>query len=126
MVSEELLYTRTHEWVKKEGENRIRIGITDHAQEELGDIVGVELPEIDAEFGMEDPIGVVESVKAVSDVNSPVNGIVIDVNEKLEDNPELINEDPFGKGWFAVFELEDESELDDLMNQEEYQSFLDS
>ncbi|MCK5682669.1 glycine cleavage system protein GcvH [bacterium] len=126
MISDEILYTRTHEWIKKDGENSVKIGLTDHAQEELGDIVGVELPELDAEFAKEDPIGVIESVKAVSDVNCPINGKIIEINEILEETPELINEDPFGKGWVAKIELEDESELDELMNQEEYQSFIDA
>ena len=126
MVSDEILYTRTHEWLKREGETRITLGITDHAQEELGDIVGVELPIVDAEFAKEDPIGVIESVKAVSDVNCPINGKIVEINEVLEENPELINEDPFGKGWITIIEMEDESELDEFMNQEEYQSFIDA
>jgi glycine cleavage system H protein len=125
MLTDDLLYTKTHEWVKIEGNNVIVLGVTDYAQEQLGDIVGVELPEVDAEFGVEDPIGVIESVKSVSDIYCPVEAKVIAVNEELEDAPELINEDPYGKGWIAKFQVEDESQLDELMNIEQYQSYLE-
>ena len=125
MYPEDIYFTETHEWLKVEGNTGI-VGITSYAVEELGDIVGVELPEVGAEFSKDDPMGVVESVKSVSDINAPVSGKILKINEELENSPELMNEDPYGKGWFVVMEIEDESELSELMNAEQYASFVES
>jgi glycine cleavage system H protein len=119
-VLNELLYTKEHEWVKVDGE-KAYIGITDFAQDSLGDIVFVELPEVDTEFSKEDAFGVVESVKAASDLYIPVSGKVIEINEDLIDNPEKVNEDAY-KNWMLVVELSDKSELDGLLKPEEYKN----
>lgn len=116
-----LYYSEDHEWVRVEGDEAY-IGITDFAQDELGDIVYVELPEIDDEFEQEDDFGAIESVKAASDLYIPVSGKVVETNEELLDSPELINSDPF-ENWIIKIELEDASELDDLMSSEEYENF---
>ena len=114
-----ILYTKTHEYLREEGSDWF-LGITEHAQESLGDITFVELPEAGAEFGAGDELATVESVKAVAGVNSPVSLRVIEVNSSLEDAPEAINEDAQGKGWMAKVELTDASELDGLMDQAAY------
>lgn len=116
-----LYYSEDHEWVKVEGEEAY-LGITDFAQHQLGDIVYVELPEIDDELEREDSFSAVESVKAASDVYMPVSGKVIEVNEDLLDNPELLNSDPFDS-WIVKVELTDKSQLSDLMSSEEYEEF---
>ncbi|MGO1470322.1 MAG: glycine cleavage system protein GcvH [Tissierella sp.] len=121
-VIKDLYYSEDHEWVKVEG-NEAYIGITDFAQEELGDIVYVELPEVDEEFEEDDEFAAIESVKAASDVYIPVSGKVIETNEELLDSPELLNEDAF-KNWIIKVELEDKSELDDLMSSGEYEEFV--
>ncbi|WP_130807230.1 glycine cleavage system protein GcvH [Senegalia massiliensis] len=118
---EGLYYSSDHEWVKVEG-NEALIGITDHAQHNLGEIVYVELPEVDDELEKEESFGVVESVKTASDTYMPVSGTVIEVNEELEDSPELVNEDAFGS-WFIKVEMSDNTELDDLMDKEAYEKF---
>ena len=117
----DLKYTKSHECVKILDGNKVRISITNHAQNELGDITYVELPDVGAEYATNDPFGVVESVKAVSDVFMPVDGKIVEVNSELEDAAELINEDPYDKGWLVVVEMNDPSQLDSLMNQEEYE-----
>ncbi len=117
-------YSEDHEWVKVE-EGVGTIGITDFAQDELGDIVFVELPQVGDEFDKEDNFGVIESVKAVSDLYMPVSGEVVEVNEDLLDQPELVNEDPYEDGWIVKVSLSDESELDELMDADEYSSFLE-
>ncbi|NLC44778.1 MAG: glycine cleavage system protein GcvH [Clostridiales bacterium] len=122
-VLNELLYSKEHEWVKVEG-NLARLGITDHAQSELGDVVYLELPEVDDEFKVDDVIGVVESVKAASDLYTPVSGKVVEVNEDLPDSPEAMNEDPYGS-WMIVVEMDDDSQLKNLMSPEEYKEFCD-
>ncbi len=116
-----LKYSKDHEWVKIEG-NKAYIGITDYAQNALGDIVFVELPEVGDELSSGDELGVVESVKAASDIYSPVSGTILEVNEELLDSPEKINEDPY-ENWIAVVELKDPKETDDLMNADEYNKF---
>lgn len=119
-----LLFTNEHEYVLvKEG--IAYVGISDYAQEQLGDIVYVELPEVDSEVAVGDPMGVVESVKSASDVFAPVSGTIVEVNEALEDQPELLNEDAM-ENWIAAVQLSDESELDDLMDEAEYKAFLES
>ena len=121
-VPEELQYTKSHEWVRTEGDTAT-IGITDHAQEELGDIVYVELPEEGATFGTGDSFGTVESVKAVSDLYTPVGGEVVEVNEALEDSPEKINEDPYGEGWMVKLRISGEGT--GLLSPDEYQQVLE-
>ncbi len=118
-----LKYTKEHEWVKVEGDRAV-IGITDHAQSLLGDVVFVELPEAGAEFGAHDSLGTIESVKAVSDVYSPVSGKVVEVNKALEDSPDAVNRDAFGEGWIVVLEISAPAELDGLLTAEEYEQFL--
>ncbi len=120
---ENLKFTKNHEWVRVEG-NKGTIGISDYAQHAMGDVVFVELPEVDAVFKKDDNIATIESVKAVSDVYSPVSGKVIEVNADLEDEPAAINEDPFNKGWIYVLEIEDASQLDSLMSNTEYEEFI--
>jgi glycine cleavage system H protein len=115
-------YQKSHEWAKKEGDLLV-VGISDYAQDSLGDVVFVELPEVGAEFSQGDAFGVVESVKAASDVFVPVGGEIAEVNSELEDNPEIINEDPFGKGWIIKIKAADESELESLMDAAAYESY---
>lgn len=123
-LPKDLLYSNEHEWVKKEGEKRVRVGVTDFAQDELGDIVFVELPEIGDQLVVDEPFGSVESVKTVSELYAPVSGTVVEINEELENNPELVNESPFEKAWMVVVELPDESQLDRLLDAEEYKRLL--
>lgn len=123
-VIEGLYYSEDHEWVRAEG-NKAYIGITDHAQHELGDIVFVELPEMDEEVEKNEAIGVIESVKAASDMNTPISGTVIEINEELEDSPELLNEDPY-ENFITVLEIKDKSDLDDLMDSEAYKEFCEN
>jgi glycine cleavage system H protein len=120
-VPEELQYTKSHEWVRTEGDTAT-IGITDHAQDELGDIVFVELPEEGATFDAGDSFGTVESVKAVSDLYTPVGGEVVEVNEALSDSPENINEDPYGEGWIIKIQVSGEA---DLLSASDYEQFLE-
>ncbi|MFN7251873.1 MAG: glycine cleavage system protein GcvH [Anaerobacillus sp.] len=122
-LPKELKYSEEHEWVKVEG-NQVRIGITDFAQSELGDIVFVELPEVGDEIEADEPFGSVESVKTVSELYAPLSGKVVAVNEDLDDSPELVNESPYEKAWMITIELSDESELDKLMTAEEYEAMI--
>ncbi len=122
-VPETLRYSEEHEWVLV-GDGVATIGITDHAQEELGDIVFVELPAIGAVLTKSATLGVVESVKAVSDVYAPVGGSVTAVNERLTGNPEIINEDPYGEGWMIKVTLADATEVDKLMTAAQYRDFV--
>ena len=124
-ILEDLYYTKDHEWVKKLDDGTVLIGVADYAQAQLHEIVYVELPELDAEVGQMEVIGAVESVKAVSDLYSPVSGKVIDVNEELLDSPEKINDDPYGEGWIAKIEpAELESDLSKLMDSEKYKEHV--
>ena len=118
-----LLYSKEHEWVLQLGENRVRIGISDYAQKALGDIVFVEIPEADAEIAADESVGTIESVKAVSELYTPVSGTVVAVNEDLEDAPETINEQPFEGGWLFEVEMSTPEELETLLNEEQYQAF---
>ena len=118
---EDLFYTKTHEWAKKEGDNKARIGITSHAQSKLGDVVYVELPALDRIVKAGGACTVVESVKAAYDIYAPVSGKVIETNTDLENNPQLINEDPYGKGWFFIIEMEDPQQLSNLLSNKEYE-----
>lgn len=115
----ELRYSKEHEWVKTE-DGKVRIGITHFAQNELGDIVFVELPEVGDELQINEPFGSVESVKTVSELYAPVSGKVVEVNEELGDNPEFVNESPYEQAWMVVVELSNPSELDALMTAEQY------
>ncbi len=120
---EDLKYSKQHEWVLLEG-NIATIGITDFAQDQLGDIVFVELPAVSDKVSKEDAFGVVESVKAVSDIFAPISGIVMEINDDLPDNPEIINEDPYGDGWLIKIEINDPEEIDELMTSVEYEEFV--
>jgi glycine cleavage system H protein len=121
----ELRYVSSHEWVRVEDDGTATIGITNHAQEALGDVVFVELPEVGALLGAGDEAGVVESVKAASDIYAPLGGEIIAINENLEDNPEIINEDPYGDGWFFKMRLDDASSVNDLLTAEQYDASCD-
>ncbi len=120
-IPEDLQYTKSHEWVRTEGDTAT-IGITDHAQDELGDVVFVELPEEGATFDAGESFGTVESVKAISDLYTPVGGEVVEVNSTLEDAPEKINEDPYGGGWIVKLRTTDETEL---LSPEEYEKVVE-
>ena len=119
-----LKYTTDHEWVKQEADGIVLVGITEHAQEMLGDIVFVELPEIDADFKQGEDISVIESVKAASELKAPVSGSIIAVNEALSEEPATVNEDPMGAGWFCRIKLSDPGELDNLMDESGYKATL--
>lgn len=124
MNPEELKYHKEHTWVKLSG-NKATVGITNYAQESLGDIVYVELPEPDSTVEANTGLAEIESTKATATVICPVSGTVTAVNEELSDSPEVINEDPYEKGWIAVIELENESEADDLMESSDYEKYLE-
>jgi glycine cleavage system H protein len=123
-IPKELKYSREHEWIMVEG-NKARIGITEFAQSELGDVVFVELPTVGTAVTAGNAFSVVESVKAVSDIYAPVSGSIVAVNEILADQPELINSDPYGKGWIVVVEMTDSSELDSLLDNKAYQELAE-
>ena len=127
MISDDCKYTQEHEWVKVENTeaNEVLVGITDYAQDQLGDIVYLELPQTGSVVKQLDKMGEIESVKAVSDLFSPISGNVIESNSDLDDHPELVNEDPFGKGWLIRVTMTSVNELDGLMSASEYQSYID-
>ncbi len=118
-----LKYSKEHEWVAIEG-SVATVGITDYAQDQLGEIVYVELPAVGDKISKDDPFGVVESVKAVSDIYAPLSGTVIEINEDLPESPEVVNEDPYGDGWLIKVKISDAAELDDLMDNEEYEELV--
>ena len=120
----ELLYTKTHEFVKPDGANAV-IGITDYAQNQLGDIVFIELPDVGTKFTKGEKFAVVESVKAVEDIHTPVSGEVMEINDDLEANPNFVNEDPYSKGWLIKIKLDSPDELKELLNLEQYKKFVD-
>ncbi len=124
-IPEGLRYTEEHEWVKLDG-NVATVGITDFAQSELGDIVYLEIDTLDSEINSNDVFGTVEAVKTVSDLFMPVNGKVIEVNSSLEDNPEVVNDDPYGDGWIIKIEVSNPSDIDALMSSEEYKNLIGS
>ena len=119
-IPSELRYVGTHEWARLEEDGTVTVGITDHAQDALGDIVFVELPELDADGIAGDEAGVVESVKTASDVYYPISGTVIAINDALEESPEIINTDPYGEGWFYKLKPSDRADLDELLDAEGY------
>lgn len=122
---QELRYTKEHEWVKDEGNGRVRVGITDYAQDALGDVVYADVPGVGTTVTANQPFGEVESTKSVSDVYAPVSGTVVERNASLDEHPELVNESPYGDGWIAVLELSDPSQLADLLEAAAYQAFLE-
>ena len=122
-VPKELRYTRDHEWAKQEG-SRVRVGITAYAQEQLGDVVFVELPKVSATATAKKPFGVVESVKAVSDLFAPVSGEVVEVNTELPNAPDTVNADPYGRGWMIVIAPSNKAEWGQLLTAEQYEAFL--
>ncbi len=119
-VPSELRYASSHEWARVDDDGTVSVGITEHAQDQLGDVVYVEVPEVGASFAAGDEAGVVESVKAASDIYAPVSGEVVAVNEGLEDEPELINAQPYDGGWMFKLKPSDESDLDNLLNSDDY------
>lgn len=121
---EDLKYTREHEWVKDNGDGTVTIGITDFAQGELGDIVFVELEPEGSEFDKDEVFGTVEAVKTVSELYAPVSGEITEINESLEDDPELVNSDPYGDGWMVKIKLSDSAELEDLLSVEDYRDII--
>jgi glycine cleavage system H protein len=121
MFPEDLKYTKNHSWVKAEGENG-RIGLTNYAQEQLSDIVTVELPEVGKEITAMNPFGSIESVKATMDLITPVSGEVIEINESLADQPEKVNEDPYGQGWMILVKLKDPGEINSLLSAADYKT----
>jgi len=125
MFPDDYYYTKDHEWIKAEGDTAV-VGITDFAQKQLGDVVFVELPEVGTKLDFHQSLGVIESVKAVSDIYSPISGEVVEINQDLENSPEMVNEDPHGKGWIIKIKIKDQADLDKLMSVSEYEKFLDT
>ena len=123
-IPNDLKYVASHEWLKREEDGIITVGITDHAQDLLGDVVFVELPQVGRGVAVDEEVAVVESVKAASDVYAPIAGEIVQINEELVDNPELANEDPYGKAWFFKIKPANPADYDGLMNAEEYESSL--
>ena len=123
-VPKELRYSSEHEWVAVE-EGIARVGITDYAQDQLGDVVYVELPEVGTAVQKEEPFGVIESIKAVSDIFSPVSGTVVEVNVDLPSSPEMVNDDPYGDAWMIGIQISEPDELEDLIDAEEYTAFVE-
>ena len=122
----ELVYAETHEWARVDGDGNVVVGISDYAQDQLGDVVFVELPELERSVGAAEEAGVVESVKAASDIYAPVAGTVVAVNDALEDAPELVNQDPYGDGWLFCVAPADAAELENLMDAEAYAQLCES
>ena len=119
----DLRYTKEHEWVRIDG-NVLTVGITDHAQSELGDIIFIEFPELNQMISKDEPFGTIEAVKTVADLFGPVSGKVIEINEALEDNPDLVNSDCYGQGWIVKINCTDDSQLDDLLDSEKYKGMI--
>ncbi|PKM21615.1 MAG: glycine cleavage system protein H [Gammaproteobacteria bacterium HGW-Gammaproteobacteria-14] len=124
-IPAELRYAKSHEWIRLEDDGTAYVGISEHAQEAMGDLVYVELPDVGAKVASSDETGVVESVKAASDIYAPVSGEILEVNETLADSPELVNQDCYGDGWLYRIKIVDKAELDDLMSAEEYAAQLE-
>lgn len=120
MIPQELKYTEEHEWARPDGD-RLTVGITDYAQDALGDVVYVDLPATGTHVEKGQPFGEVESTKSVSDLYAPVNGTIVERNDELESSPELVNTDPYGQGWMVIIETDDRSELDGLLSSEDYE-----
>ena len=124
-IPTELKYSQSHEWVRDEGDGTVTIGITEHAQALLGDMVFVELPDVDAEVHTGDEAGVVESVKAASDIYAPLSGTIVEVNELLADSPETVNTYPYGDGWIFRLQVKDQDEINSLLSATDYAEFLE-
>jgi glycine cleavage system H protein len=120
----DLKYTKDHEWARDEGDGRVKVGITAYAIEQLGDVTLVDLPSTGGEVGAHDHFGDIESVKTVSQLFAPISGEIVEVNEALEDQPELVNESPYGQGWMLVIKASAAAELDDLMDAGAYEAYL--
>ncbi|MEA3018490.1 MAG: glycine cleavage system protein [Actinomycetota bacterium] len=123
-VPDDLHYSKDHEWARLEG-GRVRIGITDYAQDALGDVVFVQIPEVGARVAQGDSFSEVESTKSVSDIYAPVSGSVVEVNQELADSPQRVNEDPYGEGWLVVIEADDASQLDGLLDADAYRALIE-
>lgn len=121
-----LAYASTHEWARKENDGTVTVGISDYAQEQLGDIVYVELPEIGQRTAIGDEIAVVESVKAASDIYAPISGEIVQINENLDEEPEIVNSDPYIEGWFFVINPDDANDLDNLLSAEDYEKVCEA
>ena len=122
-LPQNLKYTKEHEWVKIDGDLLI-VGITDHAQSELGDIIFIEFPDLNQEISKDEPFGTIEAVKAVADLFAPVSGKIIEINQDLENNPELVNSDPYGEGWIVKITDFDKSQLDALLDSNNYKEII--
>ena len=122
-IPNDLKYTKEHEWVRTDG-NILIVGITDHAQSELGDIIFIEFPELNKLISKDEPFGTIEAVKTVADLFAPVTGKVLEINEALEDNPDLVNSDVYGEGWIVKITCTNASELDDLLDSEKYKEII--
>ncbi|KAF0811144.1 glycine cleavage H-protein [Alcanivorax sp. S71-1-4] len=125
-IRPELRYAASHEWIRLEDDGTAYVGISDHAQDAMGDLVFVELPEVGQKMETGDEAGVVESVKAASDIYAPVSGEIVAINEALEDTPELVNQDPYGDGWLFRLRINDKADLDELLSADEYREQLES
>ena len=125
-VPNDLKFTRDHEWVRVDDDNTVTVGITDHAQAQLGDLVFVEVPELGTSFGAGDAAAVVESVKAASDVYAPVAGEVVEANDQLAESPELINNDPYGEGWIYRLKIESAEAVAELLSPDDYEAYAES
>ena len=122
-VPQSLKYTKEHEWVREDG-GIVTVGITDHAQGELGDIIFVEFPEIGQKIERDEPFGTIEAVKTVADLFAPISGTVTEINEKLDDSPESVNQDPYGDGWMVKVSVSEADELDNLMSSDQYREMI--
>ena len=122
-IPDNLSYTKEHEWISLQDDGKVKVGITDHAQDALSDVVFVELPEIGSDFSKGDPMAVAESVKAASDIYAPISGKIVSINDKLEESPELINESPYDFGWMVV--IEPDGNLEDLLDSGSYRELID-
>ena len=122
-IPQSLKYTKEHEWVREDGDT-VTVGITDHAQGELGDIIFVEFPEIGQKIEKDEPCGTIEAVKTVADLFAPISGMVIEINETLDDSPESVNQDPYGDGWMVKVSVSEADELDNLMSADQYQEMI--
>ena len=122
-IPQSLKYTKEHEWVREDGDT-VTVGITDHAQGELGDIIFVEFPEIGQEIERDEPFGTIEAVKTVADLFAPISGTVTEINEKLDDSPESVNQDPYGDGWMVKVSVSEADELDNLMSSDQYREMI--
>ena len=124
-IPDDLHYTKTHEWVKQDADGNVTVGISDHAQNLLGDMVFIELPDVGSEYNTGDDCAVVESVKAASDVYCPISGEITETNEALVDAPEMVNQDPYGDGWLFKLKPNDAGEVEDLLNAEAYKELAE-